>query len=54
MKAEEESCTVDRQLVSLGAKPVYGALLWTDSKEIIADELEYILSGACRVGGDVS
>lgn len=54
MKAEEERCTLDRQLVGLTAKPVYRPLFRANLDEIIADECKYILTGACCVRGDVA
>ena len=52
MKAEEKRCTVNRQLVGFATKPMYRPLLWPDIDEVIADELEYLLTGACCVRGD--
>ena len=54
MKAEEKRCTVDGELVSLGTKPVYGAFLRADIDEVITDEQEDIVTGACCVRGDVA
>ena len=54
MEAEEKCCTVDRQLGGLGAKPVHWSLLRADVYEVIADEEEDILTGACCVRGDVA
>ena len=54
METEEKRCAVNRQLVGLTAKPVNRPLLRTDIDEVIADELEYILAGACCVRGDVA
>ena len=54
MEAEEKGCTVNRQLVGLATKPMYGPLLRTDTDEVIADELEHILTGACCVRGEVA
>ena len=54
MEAEEKRCTVNRQLVYLATKPVYSPLLRADIDEVIANELEYVLAGACCVRGDVA
>ena len=54
MEAKEERRTVDHQLVSLAAEPVHRPLLRADLDEVIADELEDILTGACCVRGDVA
>jgi hypothetical protein len=54
VEAEEKRCTVNCQLVSLATEPVYRPLLRADIDDVIADELEDILTGACCVRGDVA
>ena len=54
MEAEEECCTVDRQLVGLATKPVYRSLSWANLDEVISDEHEHILTGACCIRGEVA
>ena len=54
MEAEEEGCTLDRQLVSLVTKPVYRSLLRAILDEVITDKHEYVLTSACCVRGEVT